>query len=150
MNGLADKAASQSFVKAYQARKIIYVKIAGTMDLATNEFIAKECADIVKSGGPWTGIADLTTMRDFDSKGTGVWQEVFKTITANINRVYIATSDIKIRLVTRAWGFFVSRNVYALDTMAALIEKAKADQLYLPEDVLLKRDFTARTRRVTR
>ena len=150
MNTPSDKAASQSFVKEYPSRKIIYVKISGTMDLATNEHIANECARIVKHGGPWTGIADLTSMRGFNPKGTGVWQDAFKAITANIDRVYYATTAFQIRMVTQAWGIFVRKTVQSFDTMDALVEKAKADNLYLPEDVLLKRDLTTRTRRVTR
>lgn len=150
MGAPSDRAMSQSFVKSYLQRKIIYVKISGTMDIATNEYIAKECADIVKTGGPWTGIADLTTMQGFDAKGTGAWQEAFKAIKSNIDRVYLATSSIQIRLVTQAWGFFVSKKIHAFDTMDALIEKTKADNLYLPEDVLLKRVLPMRTRLTTR
>ncbi len=139
---------SQSFVRSYPKSRVIYVKIAGTMDLETNEYVARECANIVKVNGPWTGIADLVSMNGFNSKGTGVWQDVFKTIKTNIDRVYIATTSTQTRMVTQAWGFFVSKKIYAFDTVDAMVEKAKTD-LYLPEDILLKRVLPMRKRLVT-
>lgn len=149
MSAYTDSSASRSFVKVYHKDKIIYVKISGIMDLATNEQIARECAEAVKQAGPWTGIADLCETQGFNSKGTSVWQTVFSAITENIGSVYLATPMTSARMVTQAWGFFVKKKIYTFDTMSELVAKARHD-LHLPEDILLLRQLPMRARATTR
>lgn len=149
MNSTAESSMSRSFVKIYHKQKVIYVKIAGTMDLSTNEKIAYECAQAVKTPGPWTGIADLCETQGFNSKGTSVWQTVFSAITQNIGSVYLATPMTSARMVTQAWGFFVKKKIHTFDTMSELVAKARHD-LHLPEDILLLRQLPMRTRATTR